>query len=120
MRRLALIAASLLALSLPAQADTGLDFKLTNATGYDIDNVYVDEGGKGNWIEVDMGENALEDGSTVEISFTGDPDACKWDLRVEWSEDYPDTLWQGLNLCNISEVTLKYDRDKDETTAFTK
>ena len=120
MKRLALAVSAVIALAIPAHADTGLDFKLSNATGYDIDNVYVDESGKGNWIEVDMGENILEDEGTVEISFTGDPDSCKWDLRVEWSEDYPDTLWQGLNLCNISEVTLKYDREKDETTAFTK
>ena len=56
-------------------------------------------------------------GHAVEISFTGDPDSCKWDLKVDWAEDYPATVWQDVNLCNISNITLHYNRDTDETTA---
>lgn len=119
MRRLLLAASALLALSLSAHAGS-LDFSLTNATGYAIDTIYVDEGGKGNWITVDLGGKVLEDGLTANISFTGEPEDCKWDLRVKWSEDYDDTLWQGLNLCNVHDITLQYDRDKDETTAVLK
>lgn len=119
MRRLLLAASALLAVSAATQAGS-LDFSLTNGTGYDIDTIYVDEGGKGEWITVDLGGKVLEDGLTASISFTGEPENCKWDLRVKWSEDYDDTLWQGLNLCNIHDITLQYDRDKDETTAVLK
>ena len=100
----------------PALAGS-LDFKLGNATGYDIDAVYVGPSSSDQWTEVNMGEDILGDGASVSISFTGDPESCKWDLKVDWSEDYPATMWKDVNLCNISNITLKYDRDSDETTA---
>lgn len=100
----------------PAMA-SGLDFKLGNATGYDIASVQMSPAGSDQWGEVNMGDGALDDGTAVEISFTGDPDSCKWDLKVDWAEDYPATVWQSVNLCNVSEITLHYDRDTDETTA---
>jgi hypothetical protein len=118
MRTLGFMAFTTLALlaSGPALA-SGLDFKLGNATGYDIQAVQVGPAGSDQWVEVNMGDDSLADGSTVEISFTGDPDSCKWDLKVDWSEDYPSTVWQDVNLCNISDITLHYNRDTDETTA---
>lgn len=57
-----------------------------------------------------MGDGALDDDTSVDITFTGDPDSCKWDLKVDWSKDYPSTVWQSVNLCNVSENTLHYDR----------
>ncbi len=95
----------------------GLDFKLTNATGYDIEAVRVGPSNSDQWVDVNMGEDILGDGTSVDISFTGDPESCKWDLKVDWAEDYPPTLWQDVNLCNVSDITLKYNRDSDETIA---
>lgn len=119
MRRSTIILAALLGLAASPAFASGLDFKLTNATGYDIATVYVDQAGNGQWAQVDMGDASLEDGVTVEIAFTGDPDSCKWDLKVDWAEDYPSTVWQDINLCNVKDITLKYNRDTDETTAYT-
>ena len=110
------VAALVVIAATPALAG-GLDFKLGNATGYDIDAVYFGPSSSDQWTEVNMGEDILGDGASVSISFTGDPDSCKWDLKVDWSEDYPATMWKDVNLCNISNITLKYDRDSDETTA---
>ena len=107
---LAIIAAA------PALAG-GLDFKLSNATGYDIQAVQVGPSNSEQWVDVNMGEDILGDGATVEISFTGDPESCKWDLKVDWAEDYPPTLWKEVNLCNVSAITLKYNRETDETIA---
>lgn len=120
-RGYALVAACWIGLmaSLPAQANE-LDFTLNNATGYDIQAVYVDPTSSDTWTDDVMGPDILADGSGVNIHFTGDADSCKWDLKVEWTGDYDPSVWTGLNLCNISEVTLKYNRDTDVTTAYTK
>ncbi|OIQ69511.1 hypothetical protein GALL_488870 [mine drainage metagenome] len=104
--------------SAPAFAN-GLDFSLKNATGYDIKAVFVDPSASDTWTDDVMGADILADGDKVDISFTGDEGTCKWDLKVEWTEDYKPTVWHGLNLCNISTVTLKYNRDTDVTTAVT-
>lgn len=120
-RAYALIAATWLGLTVGAPAHAnGLDFTLNNATGYDIKAVYVDPTSSDTWTDDVMGADILPDGGGVNIHFTGEADSCKWDLKVEWTEDYKPTVWSGLNLCNISEVTLKYNRNTDETTAYTK
>ena len=47
MRRSTIILAALLGLAASPAFASGLDFKLTNATGYDIATVYVDQAGNG-------------------------------------------------------------------------
>ena len=98
---------------------SGLDFTLDNETGYDIHAVYIDANSSNVWTDDVMGTDILEDGSAVDISFSVGQDTCIWDLKVDWTEDYPSTVWTNLNLCDISKVTLKYNRDTDVTTAFT-
>jgi hypothetical protein len=96
---------------------SGLDFKLINATGYNIQAIYVDPTGSDAWSSNILGSPELADGEFATVTFEGDPDSCKWDIKVDWVGDYASTAWQGLNLCKISEITLKYDSDTDETTA---
>jgi hypothetical protein len=59
----------------------------------------------------------LTDGATASVTFEGDPESCKWDIKVDWVGDYESTVWSDLNLCKISKITLKYNRKTDETTA---
>lgn len=110
---------SFLAFAQAAQAN-GLNFTLINDTGYDIAMVFLDPNASNVWTDDVLDEDILPDGSGVTINFVGDFDSCVWDLKVEWTEDYDATYWQGLNLCNISEVTLQYDQNSDVTTAFVK
>ena len=110
---------SFLAFAQAAQAN-GLNFTLINDTGYDIAMVFLDPNASNVWTDDVLDEDILPDGSGVTINFVGDFDSCVWDLKVEWTEDYEATYWQGLNLCNISEVTLQYDQNSDVTTAFVK
>lgn len=98
----------------------GLDFSLDNETGYDIKAVYIDPNSSNVWTDDVMGADILANGTAVDITFAEGQDTCNWDLKVEWTEDYAPTVWTALNLCDISEVTLKYNRDTGETTAFTK
>ncbi len=98
---------------------TGLDFELKNATGYDIEAVYVDPSDSDEWSgNILKNDDELADGSTASVTFEGDPESCKWDLKVDWVGDYEPTVWENLNLCKISTITLKYNRKTDETTAI--
>jgi hypothetical protein len=98
---------------------SGLDFTIDNQTGYDIKAVYIDANSSNVWTDDVMGSDILENGASVDITFEEGQDTCNWDLKVDWTEDYPSTVWTKLNLCDISKVTLKYNRDTDVTTAFT-
>ena len=98
---------------------SGLDFTIDNETGYDIRAVYIDANASNVWTEDVMGRDILEDGAAVDITFDEGQDSCMWDVKVDWTEDYPATVWSNLNLCDISKLTLKYNRDTDVTTAFT-
>ncbi|MDP4824065.1 MAG: hypothetical protein NWR47_08980 [Aestuariivirgaceae bacterium] len=116
-----LSALAALALSASAMAEqNNLDFKIVNATGYDINAVYVSGSSEDTWSDDVMGQDLLEDGYEVEITFTGDTSECKSDLKVDWTDDSPSVVWQGIDLCTVSEVTLKYDRNTDVTTAEVK
>lgn len=123
MKRVKIAALSILAtmaLSASAMAEQkNLDFKIVNATGYDIKAVYVTEA-ENTWSENIMGQDLLEDAAEVEIGFEGDISECKGDLKVDWTDDSPSVVWKGLDFCAISEVTLKYDRNTDVTTAEVK
>lgn len=95
------------------------DFKLVNKTGYQIDEVYVSRVSSKNWGTDVMGEGALEEDSSVNITFNAPANACRWDLRVKYNDG--DTAeWGNLNLCNIDTVTLYWDRKNGTTRAVTK
>lgn len=108
---------SVVLLSPVGASASGLDFQLRNDTGYDIQAVYVDPSSSDNWSGNILDQDSLPDGGFADVTFSGDPDSCKWDMKVEWTGDYEPVVWQSLNLCNISALTLKYNHDTDETTA---
>ncbi len=61
---------------------TGLDFELKNATGYDIEAVYVDPSDSEEWSGNILQDDAeLPDGASASVTFDGDPESCKWDIR---------------------------------------
>ncbi len=87
------------------------DFSLVNATGYTINEVYVSANNDKNWGEDVMGSDALANGDMVNISFSSkgkDSSICKWDLMVIY-DDGEKPVWEDLNLCDISKITLKWD-----------
>lgn len=114
-RRLAL--GCLLLVPFGAQA-ADQDFTLVNRTGYDIDQVYVSSSASNSWGKDVLGDDVLEDRRTSNITFPPGTRGCKWDLRVVYS-DGDKAEWRGINLCNISKVTLYYNRKNDETRAVT-
>jgi hypothetical protein len=93
------------------------DFVIVNKTGYDISEVYVSPAKSANWEEDILGRDILPEGDRTEITFSRSEDPCRWDLKVVYADDDSSAEWGALNLCEISVVTLKYNRAKDETSA---
>ncbi len=107
--------AAILFLQSPAFAGQQ-DFEIVNKTGYAIKHVHVSENDNNNWDEDILGRDMLEDGESVEISFAKGEKNCKWDMKVIY-DDGDSAVWQDLNLCKISKLTLRWNKNSGETTA---
>ncbi|MBC6941835.1 MAG: hypothetical protein DWB45_03820 [Xanthomonadales bacterium] len=95
-----------------------LNFTLVNNTGYPINEVYVSSAATKSWEEDVMGRDQLGDGDGVDIRFDPGEKGCLWDLKVVYEDD-ESAVWDRLDLCELSKVTLHYDRDKGSTWADT-
>lgn len=110
----AIAAAVFLAPAVAAAGDQ--DFTLNNKTGYTVSEVYVSPHNTSNWEEDVMGDDTLENGQSVKISFSRDTDACVYDLKVTYDDDTSAT-WTNFNLCTISSISLFYNKNTDKTSA---
>lgn len=82
------------------------DFELINNTGHDITHVYVSPTSVNDWQEDILGQDILENGESVVITFQRGTRAAHWDIKVTYangSEEY----WENFNLKSISTVILK-------------
>jgi hypothetical protein len=68
------------------------------------------------WGEDIMGADALADGEVANITFHESARGCKWDLKVAY-HDGDTATWSGLDLCDISKVSLFWNKKTEETTA---
>jgi hypothetical protein len=93
------------------------DFTLVNRTGYDISEVYVSPGKTNDWEEDILGDDGLEDGDSVNITFRRAGKTCIWDLKVVYSDDDSSAVWHDINLCQVEKITLRYNRKSDTTSA---
>ncbi|MCH9651793.1 MAG: argininosuccinate lyase [Deltaproteobacteria bacterium] len=99
--------AALMIVSLPASAGTQ-DFVLVNDTGFDIYEVYISETRDDDWEEDVLGEDILEDGDRLDMTFRGRK-ACLWDIMAVDEED--DSIeWTAVDLCEVSVVVLMCDK----------
>ena len=106
-----------LALLAPSAADAARqNFTLINHTGYTIKEVYVSTVNTNSWEEDVLGQDTLDDQSSVDITFPHHAGGCYWDLKVVYDDD-SDAYWKNFNLCTISEITIKYNRHTDTTSA---
>ena len=102
----------------PAKA-ADLDFTLVNRTGYEISQVFVGRESTRNWGRDILGRGTLGDAQKLDITFPDTTKSCTWDLKVVYSDDDSTAVWHNLNLCDISKVTVHYNRRTGETTAKT-
>lgn len=92
------------------------DFRLVNATGYQIDSIFVSSSRTTEWEEDVMGRDALADGDAVDISFSAGERGCLFDLLAVYN-DGEEAVWERFDLCTISQIILQYDRAGGTTTA---
>ena len=96
------------------------DVTVVNGTGYGIKFLGFNNPGDNDWSENEL-SGTLADGGSRDVKFgTGDK-GCKWNFKIEWADPgYPGVVRQNIDLCSIDEITLKYDRNTDKTTAVVK
>ena len=87
------------------------DFLLVNKTGVDIQEVYVAPHGSEEWQEDVMGRDMLVNGQSVKINFERQIKGKVWDLKVV-DKDGKASVWQNLNLTEITKITLHLDGGK--------
>jgi len=94
-------------------ASTGAaqDFTLVNATGVEIDKVFISPHDKNDWEEDILGQDTLPDGQSVDIKFHRLETAPMWDLRIE-DKKGTGIEWENLNLLEINKLTLNYKDGK--------
>jgi hypothetical protein len=90
------------------------DFELHNETGLEITNVYLSETGKTNWEEDVLGQDTLESGDSVNITFSGQK-ANIWDMKVVFSNGKED-FWLKLNLSQLTDITISFKNGKTWAT----
>ena len=114
----ALLVSLLAATTTSAQAqEARQDFTLVNRTGYDISEVYVSPSKADDWEEDILGDEELEDGDEQHITFKRAGKTCLWDLKVVYSDDDSSAVWHEIDLCKVSQITIKYNRKTDTTSA---
>ena len=111
MNRSLLLACMLLLAAFSTSYAGKQDFLLVNKTGVDIQEVYVAPHGSEEWQEDVMGRDMLVSGQSVKINFERQIKGKVWDLKVV-DKDGKASVWQNLNLAEISKVTLHLDAGK--------
>ena len=94
------------------------DFTLVNKTGYTLREVYISPTHKEAWGKDRMGEGYLDQGKSRLFKFA-DKSACKQDLKVVFDDDDSTVVWEEFDLCELSKITLKYNRKTREVSADT-
>ena len=111
-------AAAIVAITAPALAqDAKQDFTLVNRTGYELKALFVSPSKAERWGDDVLGQDVLEDGKLANIHFSPKAQTCKWDLKVVYTDDDSNAIWQGINLCEVDKITIHYDRKNDVTRA---
>jgi len=95
----------------PAANAANQDFTLVNATGVEIDKVFIAPHDVDDWQEDILGQDTLPDGQSVDIKFHRAETSAMWDLRIEDKQGHA-IEWENLNLLEINKLTLNYKDGK--------
>ncbi|CAH2600417.1 Argininosuccinate lyase [Rhodovastum atsumiense] len=93
------------------------DFTLINKTGYELSEVYVSPSKSNDWQEDVLGRDTLGDGERTNIHFSRNTSTCRWDLKVVYTVDSSSAVWSNIDLCSVSKITIRYDKNNDVTRA---
>jgi hypothetical protein len=108
---------ALTALPVSVQAESKLDFKLINDTGYEINSVFIAPNKSDDWGDDILGKGVrLADGESTDITFHRRSEhEGTWDLKVLFNDgEY--RFWRNFDLSTISEITIHYKKDHATAT----
>jgi hypothetical protein len=88
------------------------DFTIVNNTGADLYGLYISSAASESWEENMIEGQVFPAGNSLTVSFEGyDRNQCIWDIMVT-DEDEEGLTWEGLNLCEVSQVVLNWDGEE--------
>lgn len=109
--------ASSMAVAVAAWGQAKQDFTLVNKTGYALSEVYVSPSKADDWQEDVLGRDVMEDSVEYDILFHRSDKSCLWDLKVIYHDDDSSAVWEAIDLCTVSRITILYNRQTDTTSA---
>jgi hypothetical protein len=103
-------------LSAAAFAQDNRNVSVVNGTGYGIKFLGFNNPGDDDWSDNELG-NVFANGQSIYVKFNNADKGCVWNFRISWADPgYPDVLWRDVNLCELDKLTLKWDRNTNETS----
>ena len=87
---------------------------MINRTGYQIDQIYIGPSSSPNWGPDLLGRNVLANGRNFDVRFPQRSNECLWDIKVVYNDGDQSELRQ-VNLCQVSRVTMFWDRQRNNT-----
>jgi hypothetical protein len=96
-----------------AQTDSG--FTLVNNTGSTIREIYLSPIRKHDWGFDRLGKKVLPDGASRFFKVPSQQ-ACRRDIKVVFVDSTPSAVWPDVDLCSITRLTLRYDRQARKVT----
>lgn len=102
--------------AIPASAGDA-DFTLVNGTGYEIREVYISPANKNSWGRDRLGDGSLPNNSSKLFKFS-DKANCEQDIKVVFTVEDAEVVWEDVDLCSLNKVTLKYNKKTREVTAI--
>ena len=89
----------------PAGDQTNQNFTLINNSGHTVMTLNVSPSNEDSWGPDILGSNTVANGASGTVTFPREAEQCSWDIRATY-DDGDTTDVRGVNLCQISTVTL--------------
>lgn len=81
------------------------DFVLVNSTRGDILSIYTSPTGVEDWEEDILGDNTLDSGESLTITFSGRSERF-WDIKIVYAGEEPDAAFCGIDLGSAAKAIL--------------
>lgn len=82
------------------------DVTIVNKVKKSIHHVYISEAKVDDWEEDILGDDVLDPGESVKVTFDNTHKACKWDFKAV-DGDGVEYLLMGVNLCEVSTINIR-------------
>lgn len=82
------------------------DVTVVNKTGKPIHHVYISDEKTDDWEEDVLGDDVLQPGQSVKVTFDNNNKACIWDFKAV-DADGKEYLLMKANLCQLNTINIK-------------